>query len=430
MAAIPMLVHPIYPFDVCDRLRLVRLLAHMLPSGLQTPHNDGDDDDESVPIPNKFNHWPAVVYKDLTELLNCLPPELSAYKNELMMNQSHSPNHVVARLFAWKSSTKWDDMKSNGVPESLYFQGDDIAIVRLSSTSFDDNELDDNEIIDLFDNFDRFICASEDLIAKYKDSSDSNEKQICEHALQFNDAITVALDERHLSTSASNNADNDNTEVVDGVEGDAFSATEQSRFHPPDQPKLRRRKRDKALSKDSRAKRLKAMQKKGGSRLVLNRSVINQTSRNNRTCLLDAIIALLPSNENKQVLCSELGSSMPRSGDTAISCANEALKGHGMILRVVSKEYHKKGGAAFHLMQELQCRLVINIKLTNRKKEVMSHFISWDGMTLYDQPQMSIVNNTYDRAHEKGSKNVFEKLYKKTDFLSWQITGIYRLENI
>ncbi len=81
-------------------------------------------------------------------------------------------------------------------------------------------------------------------------------------------------------------------------------------------------------------------------------------------------------------------------------------------------------------MQELQCRLVINIKLTNRKKEVMSHFISWDGMTLYDQPQMSIVNNTYDRAHEKGSKNVFEKLYKKTDFLSWQITGIYRLENI
>ena len=129
-----MLVHPIYPFDVCDRLRLVRLLAHMLPSGLQTPHNDGDDDDESVPIPNKFNHWPAVVYKDLTELLNCLPPELSAYKNELMMNQSHSPNHVVARLFAWKSSTKWDDMKSNGVPESLYFQGDDIAIVRLSRT--------------------------------------------------------------------------------------------------------------------------------------------------------------------------------------------------------------------------------------------------------------------------------------------------------
>ena len=439
MATIPMLVHPIYPFDISDRLRLVRLPAHMLPPGLQTPHDDGNDDDESVPLPNKFNHWPAVVYRDLTELLNCLPPELRAYKDELMMNQSHSPIHVVARLFAWKSRTKWEDMKSNGVPESLYFQGDDIAILRLSSTSLDDNEVDDNkngtnnndEIIDLVENHDPFICASEDLIEKYNNSLDLNKKQIREHALQFNEAMTFALDERRLlSISASNNADNDDTEAADGVEGDAFSATEQSRFHPPDQPKLRRRKRDKALSKDSRDKRFKAMQKKGGSRLVLNQSVINPTSSNNRTCLLDAISALLPSNENKEVLCSELGSLMPRSGDTAISCANEALKGHGMILRVVSKEYHKKGGAAFHLMQERQCRLVINIKLTNRKKQVMSHFISWDGKIIYDQPQMSVVNDTYDQAREKGSKNVFEKLYKKTDFLSWQITGIYRLENI
>ena len=88
----------------------------------------------------------------------------------------------------------------------------------------------------MFEN--RFICASEseDLIEKYKNLTDLNEKQVWEHALQFNDAISVALDERLLSTSASNNVDNEDTEVADGVEGDAFSPTEQSRFHPPDQP--------------------------------------------------------------------------------------------------------------------------------------------------------------------------------------------------
>jgi len=220
--------------------------------------------------------------------------------------------------------------------------------------------------------------------------------------------------------------DNEETKVVDGVEGDAFSATEQSRFHPPDQPKLKRRKR--ALSKDSRHKRFKAIQKKGGSRLVPNMSSINQTRKNDRTCLLEAISALLPSNEIKQAFCSELSSIMPRSGDTAITCANEALKPHRMLLKPVSKEYHQNGGAAFHLMKERQCKLVINIKLTNTKNQVMSHFISWDGKTLYDQPEMSIVNDTYDR-HEKGSKKVFEKLYKKTDFRSWQITSIYRLES-
>ena len=79
------------------------------------------------------------------------------------------------------------------------------------------------------------------------DIQPSREKQTCDHTLQVDNA----------TTSASNNVDNKETEVVDGVEGDAFSATEQSRFHPPDQPKLKRRKRDKALSKDSREKRSK-----------------------------------------------------------------------------------------------------------------------------------------------------------------------------
>ena len=124
---------------------------------------------------------------------------------------------------------------------------------------------------------------------------------------------------------------------------------------------------------------------------------------------------------------NSVASSMPPVGDTPIISANIALKAHGMILELVSNEYHKKGGAAFHLVQECQCRLIVNIKLTNNKKQIISHFVAWDGKTIHDRPYMSVVNNTYDRAHKEGSNNVFGKLYKKSVFHSWQITSIYRL---
>jgi hypothetical protein len=57
----------------------------------------------------------------------------------------------------------------------------------------------------------------------------------------------------------------------------------------------------------------------------------------------------------------------------------------------------------------------------------MSHFVAWDGECIHDRPYISKVNNTYDRTNPEKSKLAFAKLFKKTDFASWQITSVYRL---
>ena len=43
------------------------------------------------------------------------------------------------------------------------------------------------------------------------------------------------------------------------------------------------------------------------------------------------------------------------------------------------------------------------------------------------RPYISKVNNTYDRTNPEKSKLAFAKLFKPTEFQSWQITSVYRL---
>ena len=93
----------------------------------------------------------------------------------------------------------------------------------------------------------------------------------------------------------------------------------------------------------------------------------------------------------------------------------------------VNGKYLRKGGAPYHIVQERCYKLMINIRLTNTKGCVMSHFVAWDGKNIIDQPFMSRVNETFDRNDPKMSKKAFGKLYPKVDFLSWQITGVFEL---
>ena len=166
--------------------------------------------------------------------------------------------------------------------------------------------------------------------------------------------------------------------------------------------------------------------RKGGSRLVLNQSVMETEGTNRRTCLVDAICGIIPVNEVKNSVRRSIIMAMPSQGDTSISHANNALASHGMVLNRASKRYMREGGAPFHLLQERKCRLVIQIKLTNHDNQKMCHFVSWDGHTIHDSPHNSKVNDTFDRASKKGSDNVFEKMYRR-DFKNWQITNVYDL---
>ena len=107
----------------------------------------------------------------------------------------------------------------------------------------------------------------------------------------------------------------------------------------------------------------------------------------------------------------------------------DALAAQHLQLERVTQKYIKKGGAPYHLLQEHNCRLIINIKLTNQKKQTMPRFVAWDGKTVHDHPYVIRVNKTTDRTDPTKSKMVFQQLYKKEGFHSFQVTNVFMLVN-
>ena len=214
------------------------------------------------------------------------------------------------------------------------------------------------------------------------------------------------------------------TDAADGVE-EKVSAL-QSPIPPPGLNKSKRKRSRKRKSQNERINPAAAKRKKGGARLMLNKTEAILSGPNTRTCLLDSVTALLP-DETKEQVHATMVTAMPAEGDTSVADLANALSVHGLSLVPVSGEYIKKGGAPFHLLQERQCKLVINLRLTDLDGDPMSHFVAFDGECIHDRPYISKVNNTYDRTNPEKSKLAFAKLFKKTEFQSWQITSVYRL---
>ena len=75
--------------------------------------------------------------------------------------------------------------------------------------------------------------------------------------------------------------------------------------------------KDKRLrdSQNTQAAEIKAMNKKGGTRLVLNKTP-ELGGTNDRTCLCDAILEILPQNEEKELIRLAFASAIPADGDT------------------------------------------------------------------------------------------------------------------
>ena len=208
-----------------------------------------------------------------------------------------------------------------------------------------------------------------------------------------------------------------------GVEG--YDSVKTVTVPPPNQKRKRKKHRHgKSRHRDARKARAKAYE--GGSRLVVN-SKTGVREKNERTCLCEAIVAILPSNKNKELVKLVVTASMPIMGDTSIMRVEGALASHGLILNRVNAKYIKKNGAPYNLLQERKCRLVIGIKLTSLDGRPMNHFVGWDGTVIYDQPFASVVNEFRDRSSTEMSNAVFEKLYEKTAFRDWQVTAVYEL---
>ena len=135
---------------------------------------------------------------------------------------------------------------------------------------------------------------------------------------------------------------------------------------------------------------------------------------NNRTCFADAIYALL-SNKEKAPVSSSICSVMPAEGDTPILCANADLSKHGMALKRASSVYNQRGGTPYHLLKEQKCNLIINIKLGELQHGTgfSSHFIAWDGKTIWDHPYSVRVNFTSNCATVNECNLVFKKLHHR-----------------
>ena len=67
------------------------------------------------------------------------------------------------------------------------------------------------------------------------------------------------------------------------------------------------------------------------------------------------------------------------------------------------------------------------MKLTSINGNIMYHFVGWDGAVIYDQRFSSEINTNKDTASPKMSNKVFDDLYKKCDFVNWQITAVFEL---
>ena len=92
------------------------------------------------------------------------------------------------------------------------------------------------------------------------------------------------------------------TDEAHGV--DEVVSVLQSQKRPPELNQLtkkRSHKRNKK-SQDIRTHIAKAKRKEGGARLVRNTTAVEQSCPNNRTCLLDAITAILPPTMNKELV--------------------------------------------------------------------------------------------------------------------------------
>ena len=166
-----------------------------------------------------------------------------------------------------------------------------------------------------------------------------------------------------------------------------------------------------------------------GARLILNNSEPHKATTNIRTCLLYAVMSIIPKSKmDRDKLSSDIIDAMPTVGDTSVKDIQSALSNNSLRLNNVSRRYHKRDCAPLDLMNEESCSLLISLLLTNTNGKVMSHFVSWDGDVIFDNPFKIKVSRRIDCVSMKSSKEVFMKLYPEKEFKSWQICSIYSLE--
>jgi len=192
--------------------------------------------------------------------------------------------------------------------------------------------------------------------------------------------------------------------------------------------KKRKRKR---ASRDVRKNKKKACDAEGGAKEVEGVRVMTGVGKNEETCLHDAIVALISSEDKRREVKDAIDAAMSSDGPTKPGVIDSALKQHGMVLEPVNKQYfERKGMSREHaILQETECKLVMRLFLKSKcvKDNEYHHFIAWDGMIVHDAP-LSLQIESSDRATEEGSKGAFNEFYR--DYAGWDIKNVWELHNL
>ncbi len=148
--------------------------------------------------------------------------------------------------------------------------------------------------------------------------------------------------------------------------------------------------------------------------------IVGTKSKNSRTCLADAIVALLPRERMRQVL-QGLYAAMPRKGDTSISDLSEVLKTENIGL------CHQPDIKTAKDIFTMRSPVLVKLKLTRKNGDIVNHFASWDGKRYFEQGSFLEVKRG-DMSSKEECRAAMGGLYKRRDFASWQIVKTFHVE--
>ena len=237
--------------------------------------------------------------------------------------------------------------------------------------------------------------------------------------IEEQESLALYLDEHHPELLR----DVEDVAEVASDRGKEIPAVQQERLpsHEPSAPKRKRK------SQGVRQNEARDKKRDGGARKFLTKPEHGQHGASNKqTCLRDAVVALTTGNLGDELLL--LFDELMSEGDMSIETANVALERKGMSLVSTGRRFMRKGGLAFNLLQEHDCRLVVRVVLEDHEDNKFPHFVAFDGKDIADRPHSIRVNASFDRKTKEGNEAAFGKLFSKSDLKNWVITSIYELK--
>jgi len=147
---------------------------------------------------------------------------------------------------------------------------------------------------------------------------------------------------------------------------------------------------------------------------------------NKRSCLPDALFVLL-SGLGHQVELEDVRSIIPVAGNTLFSDADALVRGFGLSLDRVTKDFMGPGGLAYQLLQKVAGSFVVQLRVTYGKedREPDMHCVAYDCLTIKDNHKYTKVKilEESDRTVQ-GARAVFDSLLPG---LQVRVTNIYEL---